>query len=185
MAGFLGENGDAMGWLGHLLGLFVIVSLLLAACTDIATRTIPNSIPAAVALVGLLARVLVSPKALAISVAVAIVLFAFLLLLHTRHWIGGGDVKLIPATAIGLSLPEANHFIFTTVMAGGLLAVVHLLARWALRGRPPSAPPPRGASLPRRVFAAERWRIARHGSLPYGVAIACGGIWVILSQAGS
>jgi hypothetical protein len=34
------------------------------------------------------------------------------------------------------------------------------------------------------VLSAERWRIARHGSLPYGVAIACGGIWVIVSQAG-
>jgi Flp pilus assembly protein protease CpaA len=108
-----------------------------------------------------------------------------LLILHGRGLLGGGDIKLIPATALGFSVTSIYHFVFVTVMAGGVLAAIHLFARWLLRGRPPAAPPPRGSSLPRRVFSAERWRIARHGSLPYGVAIACGGIWVIIRQAGS
>ena len=34
----------------------------------------------------------------------------------------------------------------------------------------------------RRVYAIERWRHLRHAPLPYGVAIACGGIWTIFSQ---
>jgi prepilin peptidase CpaA len=35
-----------------------------------------------------------------------------------------------------------------------------------------------------RVLRTERWRMARHGSLSYGVAIACGGIWAILETRG-
>jgi prepilin peptidase CpaA len=185
MARFGGANGDIMVWFGNLLGLLVIVSLFLAACTDIATRSIPNSIPAVVAVGGLAARLLIGPSAVAVSTAASLVLFVLLLFLHMRGLLGGGDVKLIPATALGFSLTSINHFVFVTAMAGGALAAIHLLARWLLRGRPPTAPPSRGSSLPRRVFSAERWRIARHGSLPYGVAIACGGIWVIISQAGS
>jgi prepilin peptidase CpaA len=185
MPEFWSSNGGEMVWFGNLLGLLVIVALFLAACTDIATRTIPNTIPAIVAVVGLAARVLIGPSALAVSTAASLVLFILLLLLHSRGLLGGGDVKLIPATALGFSLTSINHFVFVTVMAGGVLAAIHLLARWLLRGCPPVAPPPRGSSLPRRIFSAERWRIARHGSLPYGVAIACGGIWVIISQTGS
>jgi prepilin peptidase CpaA len=185
MFGLLGANGDRMVWLGNVLGIVVVVPILLAATADIATRTIPNSIPAIVAIIGLIVRVTTGPAALAVSAAASFSLFVLLLLLHARGLLGGGDVKLIPATALGLSLRAISGFVITTVMAGGVLALLHLIARWALRGRPPSAPPPRGASLLRRIFSAERWRIARHGSLPYGVAIACGGIWVILSQGGS
>jgi prepilin peptidase CpaA len=185
MAAFWGADGGGIVWLGNLPGLLVIVSLLFAACSDIATRTIPNSVSAIVAVTGLIGRVLNGPSALAASTAASGALFVLLLILHARGLLGGGDVKLIPATAIGFSLPSINHFVFVTVMAGGILAMIHLFVRWALRGRPPVAPPPRGSALLRRVCSTERWRIARHGSLPYGVAIACGGIWVIISQARS
>jgi prepilin peptidase CpaA len=185
MAGSWSASSDVMVWVNDVFGLFVIISLLLAACADIATRTIPNFIPAIVAGTGIIARVLAGPSALAVSTAASVVLFASLLILHGRGLLGGGDIKLIPATALGFSVTSIYHFVFVTVMAGGVLAAIHLFARWLLRGRPPAAPPPRGSSLPRRVFSAERWRIARHGSLPYGVAIACGGIWVIIRQAGS
>jgi prepilin peptidase CpaA len=174
-----------MIWLGDLLATAVIVSLVIAACFDVATRTIPNSIAGIVAAVGVTARLLVGPAAAAVSVAASVVLFGLLLVLHARGMLGGGDVKLIPAIALGLSLPSIGRFVFITAMAGGILAISHLLARWALHDRPLGAPPPRGAPLLRRVCRAERWRIARHGSLPYGVAIACGGIWVIMSRAGS
>jgi prepilin peptidase CpaA len=185
MLGLFDTNGNGMVWFGNIMGTIVVISLLIAAGTDIATRTIPNSISVVVAIVGLIVRISTGPSALVASAAASVGLFLFLLLLYTRGLLGGGDVKLIPATALSLSLPSINRFVFITVMAGGVLAMLHLVGRWALRGRPASAPPPRGASLLRRIFCAERWRIARHGSLPYGVAIACGGIWVIVSQAGS
>jgi prepilin peptidase CpaA len=174
-----------MMWVGNILSAIVIVCLFLAACRDISTRTIPNGVVIIVALASLAARLIVGVSAVGVSIAAALALFLILLILHARGILGGGDAKLIPAIALGLPLPAISHFVFVTVMAGGILGVLHLIGRWAVRGRRPSAPPPRGASLLRRVFSAERWRIARHGSLPYGVAIACGGIWVIMSRAGS
>ncbi|MGD0103365.1 MAG: prepilin peptidase [Rhodopila sp.] len=173
-----------MIWLGNLLAIAIIVPLTIAACLDVATRTIPNSVSAIVAVVGVSARLLTGPSAATVSIAASLALFVVLLVLHARGMLGGGDVKLIPAIALGLSLPLIGRFIFITAMAGGVLALCHLLARWALRNWRPLRPPPRGAPLLRRVFFAERWRIARHGSLPYGVAIACGGIWVVMSRTG-
>ena len=34
------------------------------------------------------------------------------------------------------------------------------------------------------TLTAEVWRIRRRGSLPYGVAIACGGAWVLFTTPG-
>jgi prepilin peptidase CpaA len=172
-----------MVWFGNLLAAVAIVSRLFVACRDIATRTIPNSIVAVVAVAGLTGRLLMDLPAFAISAAA--VLLVFLLVLHAHGAFVGGDVKLIPAIALRLPLPSIRNFVFVPIMSGGILALLHLLARWILRGRPPLAPPPRGTFLLRRVFCAERWRIAHHGSLSYGVAIACGGNWVIPSRLGS
>ena len=55
--------------------------------------------------------------------------------------------------------------------------------RRALLPRPAGARA--GASTLRRVWAAERWRILRRAPLPYGLAIACGGIWTVLTHTGS
>jgi prepilin peptidase CpaA len=90
------------------------------------------------------------------------------------------DVKLATATALGLSPPGAYQFIFASAMTGGVLALLHLIARQSLRHYRPAPSPTRSAGVMVRVVAAECRRIARHGSLPYGAAIACGGIWVLL-----
>jgi prepilin peptidase CpaA len=174
-----------MDWLGGLLAALVIALLIIAALADVATRTIPDTIAAAVGLLGIGARLLTGPWAVAASAAAALALLVVLVVLHARGLMGGGDVKLAAAICLGLSLQSAQRFVVVTAMAGGVLALMHLVARWALRDAQPAAPAPRGASLPRRVLSAERWRIARHGSLPYGVAIACGGIWAVLHGQGS
>ena len=43
-------------------------------------------------------------------------------------------------------------------------------------------PAPAGSPLLLRVYAVERWRNLRRAPLPFGAAIACGGIWVLFSQ---
>ena len=163
----------------------VVPLLTIAAWTDIATRTIPDSIAAAIAVLGIAVRLFAGPSELLISIAVALVLFALFVVLHARGAFGGGDVKLAAAICLGLSPFAAYRFIYVTAMAGGVLALLHLAARRAVKNRPPSPPPPRGAPLLRRVFCAERWRIARHGSLSYGVAIAYGGIWAVMNELGN
>ncbi|MBP1298564.1 prepilin peptidase CpaA [Bradyrhizobium elkanii] len=112
------------------------------------------------------------------SLIVAAILFLVLFVIYQRGAIGGGDVKLLVALAIGLPLAGVIELLTATALAGGVLAAVHLM----MRRLPQPRLAPAGSSLMRRVYAVERWRHLRHAPLPYGVAIACGGIWAILSK---
>jgi len=167
----------------YLVSFFIAVLLLVAAWRDIATRTIPNAMCFLIAILGIFDRALDGPSFAAISLCAGGVLFMILMLAHFRGVIGGGDVKLIVAIACGLKLTALYPFIAVTALAGGVLAVCHLLLRgWLSRARP-RKPPARGTLVLVRVLAAERWRISRRGSLPYGVAIVCGGLVALTVQA--
>jgi prepilin peptidase CpaA len=156
--------------------------LLTAAYRDLVTRTIPDWVSILLAACGLLTRVLIGPQAAAVSAIAAVALFALLLLAHSRGALGGGDVKLMAALAFGLSLPELYHFVFVTGICGGVLAGIHLTLRRVWKDLAPMKPPSRGTVGLFRVLTAERWRIARRGPLPYGVAIACGGIAALVPR---
>lgn len=91
---------------------------------------------------------------------------------------GGGDVKLLVVLAIGLPLMGTIQMLTITALVGGVLALVHLM----MRNLPSPRLAPAGSSLLRRVYVVERWRHLRHAPLPYGVAVACGGIWAIFSK---
>jgi Flp pilus assembly protein protease CpaA len=80
--------------------------------------------------------------------------------------------------AIGLPFMGVVRLLTITTLAGGLLALAHL----TMRLLPYPKRPPAGSSLVCRVCAVERWRNLRRAPLPYGVAIACGGIWTVLSH---
>ncbi len=163
--------------LAPLLSVACLVPLGYAAWSDIARRLIPDWAPAWLAALGIAAGVLRGPHALLFSAATAAILFAALAVLHGRGILGGGDVKLAAAVAIGLPASAVGSFLAATALAGGVIALVHL----ALRPLAPSVQvarrtPPSRWSLPRRVWATECWRIRRRGSLPYGVAIVAGGV---------
>jgi prepilin peptidase CpaA len=162
------------------VGPLIIVLLGLAAWSDLAIRTIPDWICIALAFAGLLIRGSVGLDALAVSIGLAAVLFLALATLHAHGALGGGDVKLAAALVLGLPLSGAYRFLTVTVLAGGVLGLLYL----ALRQLPAPLPCPAGASRLRRVWTAERWRIRRKGSLPYGIAIACGGVAALLSGIG-
>jgi len=161
----------------HAALFFEILLLLHVAVLDIATRLIPNQICLVLALLGIAIQ-LASPVQLAGSLIAAAILLLLLIVAHRRGWIGGGDVKLLVALAIGLPLVGVVQLLMITALAGGVLALVHLMMR--LLPHPKQAPV--GSSFVRRVYAIERWRHLRHAPLPYGVAIACGGIWTVSSQ---
>jgi prepilin peptidase CpaA len=78
--------------------------------------------------------------------------------------------------AVGLSPLDSYHFVVATAIAGGLLAAAYLLLSPRLRGSYGTKP----TSMLGRVFTIEAWRIRRRGPLPYGVAIAAGGAFVLL-----
>ncbi|MEH2477236.1 prepilin peptidase CpaA [Nitrobacteraceae bacterium AZCC 2146] len=166
-----------MNWIAPTASILEILLLLYVATIDVATRLIRNEICLALALLGITSQ-LPNSMQVAESLIAAAILFLLLFVLYTRGGIGGGDVKLLTASAIGLPLTGVIQLLTITALAGGVLALVHLLMR--LLPYPKLAPV--GSSLARRVYAIERWRHVRHAPLPYGVAIACGGIWAILSK---
>jgi prepilin peptidase CpaA len=166
-----------MNWIALTASILEIVLLLHVAMIDIAIRLIRNEICLILALLGVAVH-FASPMQLGESLIVATILLLLLTVIYRRGWIGGGDVKLLVALAIGLPLMGIIQLLTITALAGGVLALVYLMMR--LLPYPKLAPA--GSSLVRRVCAVERWRNLRHAQLPYGVAIACGGIWTVFSQ---
>src|SRR5206468_8511256 len=166
-----------MDWIAPTASFLEILLLVYVAMMDIATRSIRNEICLVLALLGIAGQ-FASPMQVAASLIVATILFLLLLVIYQRGWMGGGDVKLLVALAIGLPLRGVLQLLTVTALAGGVLALVHLMMR--LLPNPRLAPA--GSSLVRRVYAVERWRHLRRAPLPYGVAIACGGIWAICSR---
>ncbi|UWU91350.1 prepilin peptidase [Bradyrhizobium sp. CB1015] len=165
-----------MSWVSYIAAILEIPLLLYVATLDVATRLIRNDVCLLLALLGIAGQ-LASPMQLAESLVAATILFLLLFAVYQRGGIGGGDVKLLVALAIGLPLAGLIQLLTITSLAGGVLAVVHLI----MRVLPYPKLAPVGSTLARRVYAIERWRHVRHAPLPYGVAIACGGIWTILT----
>jgi len=147
--------------------------LTIAALHDTATRTIPNWVPILLAVLGIGIRILdgqVLP-----GTAAAGLLFAACVLAWRLGWLGGGDAKLAPAFALVLPPGQVASFVLVTALAGGVLALAYLLL---CRIVPRPAPGRRRGLLP-RCLKAEAWRISRRGPLPYAVAIAAGGLFVL------
>jgi prepilin peptidase CpaA len=138
--------------------LLVLAGLLIAAAAiDIRSRTIPNGLNLAVALLAIpfwwATGTALWPD-VAIHVAVAAVVFAAFAGLFALGAMGGGDVKLVGALALWLPWPAVLALLVIMSVAGGLLTVAMIV----------------------------RKRVARHEGeleIPYGVAIAFGGLWVI------
>ena len=170
-----------------LLPHLVTLSLLLgfAAWRDVATRTIPDEVSIALILVGASVRLMSGWQALALSLLVAVLIFFALLPLCGRGFLGGADLKLLAALAVGFSPWISLHLLLSVTVVGGLLAGIYLclgrvlrllgnLSRSKLRPR----------TLPGRIALIEGWRIRRRAPVPYGVAIAIGTVFAVLQNRG-
>lgn len=96
------------------------------------------------------------------------------ILLFSRGWLGGGDAKLFAAAAAWFGLAQFVWFLSAAMIAGALVTLILLAVRGLL---------PKGQSAPGGWLGLRRGR-----SIPYGVAIAIGGILIaslIQSQARS
>ena len=134
--------------------------LLIAAAIDVRTFTISNKLVIAVALLAPLfwwaSGVPIWPDA-ALRIAIAVAVFIALAAAFYLGAMGGGDVKL--AAALVLWFPPAATLVFLVLMsiAGGVLTLVVLIAHKIRHreGRP---------------------------EVPYGVAIAFGGLWLVAQR---
>lgn len=140
---------------GLLVGL--AIALLFAAFTDIRRRQIDNWLNAIIVLVAPLywwASGLDLWPGVALQLGVAIGAFAILAGLFALKMMGGGDVKLLTALALWIPPMPFLQLLIVMALVGGLLTIV--FGAW-------------------HVMRRQRDRLA----IPYGVAIAIGGLWVL------
>jgi prepilin peptidase CpaA len=156
--------------------LLALGALAAAALSDVARRRIPNRIIAVVALAGVARQLLAGAPVAALAAAGGVLLVATLFWL--RGVLGGGDVKLLAASALLVPAGLVPLLLLATALAGGVLAALNL----GLRGR--VGVPARAPGAWRRVLRCEAWRIRRGAPMPYGVAIAVGAAFA-LSRPGA
>jgi prepilin peptidase CpaA len=153
-----------------VLGLFFGL-LAVAVLTDVETLRIPNRL--CLALVAIYpAHVLASPVAVDWpgALLIATTVFAAGLGAFAAGWVGGGDVKLMAATALWIGPGSFIDFLLVTAIAGGLISVMMLSGiRFT------------AAQLADSTGLADIRDVLLGRSIPYGVAIAAGG-WVAGSR---
>lgn len=149
--------------------LTVFIGLLIyAALRDICTYTISNGLNLTIALLFPI-YALFSPHTIDWSgtFTVAGIIFAGGVILFALHALGGGDVKLFAATALWAGPDAIFHFLIVTTITGGVMALAMTSrSRFALA----LALEPIGGQGIRNAVLSH--------VLPYGVAIAAGGIVV-------
>jgi prepilin peptidase CpaA len=95
-------------------------------------------------------------------VGTGMAVFAIAIVLYALGWFGGGDVKLLGATALWAGPQQIYELALLTAVIGGAMGTILLGLRLLLRYRPALDGP---APLDRIVV----W--ARDGVFPYGLAI--------------
>jgi prepilin peptidase CpaA len=88
-------------------------------------------------------------------------------LLFAGGLIGGGDAKLFAAVSLYIGAASFGLYVFAVALAGGALAVAVMALRWAV-----------SSGLTARIGWLQHLT-QKSGALPYGVAIAAGGLFVI------
>lgn len=153
----------------ELLPLLPFVGLLLvAAFTDVTTMQIPNWVSIAMAALFPLAAFTVGMPLAQIGLHVlfgaGVLVLGFVL--FQFGVIGGGDAKLIAAAAVWTGLTAFAPFAVWTTLAGGVMALVLLVARKFVK---------QADTRPAFVNRLLKPR----GGVPYGLAIMTGGLMVL------
>lgn len=151
--------------------------LLAAAWQDLRTLHIADALSIAIvciflawALIGL-AQGTLSLSVLGLAAACAVGIFAAGAAAFALGSLGGGDVKLLAASSLFAGPALLFDFVMVTALAGGLLSLAIL------------AGAPIGPATTTGTAGEVTVRSRLRGGLPYGPAIAAGGLWVAASLA--
>jgi prepilin peptidase CpaA len=160
--------------------LAVCLGLMIAASMhDLVARTIPNRLSLVLAFTALFAAIVAGHF---IGSLLATIIVFLLAAFCWRHgWMGGGDVKLLGAATLCMPPMLVPGFIASVSLAGGVLALIYLVAR---RVVPPSRMR-RPSGLVARALRVECWRVSRGGPLPYACAITVGAAFILLQGSPS
>jgi prepilin peptidase CpaA len=156
------------GLVDHIVVAGLIGLLTWAAASDFRSYTIPNNVALSIAVL-YPAHVAASPAAVdwVGGAAVAAVILTVGIVLFALRVAGGGDVKLLAATALWAGPAQIVPFLLLVSVTGAVLAMaaashLHFIRPW-----------PSGALAPDQEAA-----VKLRQSVPYGIAIAAGGLWV-------
>ena len=146
--------GTTLHWilLGALAALLVVAAIL-----DLRSRNIPNGLNLAIALLAIpfwWASGLAAWPDMALQAGVAALVFGAFAIAFYLGAMGGGDVKMLGALALWLPWQAVLALLVIMSLAGGVLTLVMVVRQRLARkeGRP---------------------------EIPYGVAIAFAGLWMI------
>lgn len=145
------------GGIATFLVLLLACGLAVGAGCDWRSRTIPNWLNAAIALGAIpfwWASGLHFWPDIALHVGVAFAVLAAFALAFQLGMMGGGDVKMVAAVALWLPPLAVLQLLVIMSLAGGLLTLVMV--------------------IPHRLRKA-----AGQPEIPYGIAIAFAGMWLI------
>jgi prepilin peptidase CpaA len=144
-------------WPISALSALLALLLLYGAATDLRARVISNWLNLAIALLAPLwwwATGVTLWPGVALQIGIALAVFALFAGLFAIGMMGGGDVKLIGALALWLPAQALVTLIIIMALAGGVITL---------------------ASVIHHRVAKREGQV----EVPYGVAIAIGGLWVL------
>lgn len=145
-------------------GIYVL-ALAAAGTSDLARYQIPNGLSLALVAGFALYAAALPFSAVLDHVLAGFTVFGLTSLLFASGVCGGGDVKLLGATALWMGWSHLAPFLLVMAVAGGVLALMLLMIRrWAYSGVVVTT-----GARPRRLFAKD-------AGVPYGVAIAIAGV---------
>ncbi len=154
--------------LEFVLFLTFPAAMAFAGAMDLFTMTIPNRIS-----IGLIAAFAVAAimaplgwPELASHVGAGLLMLAIGIGLFAFGFLGGGDAKLLAAAALWFGFEGLLQYLVLVSICGGLLVLAILLYR--------SMSPP-------LWLCRQEWAMRLHtkaGGVPYGIALAAGGLWL-------
>ena len=157
--------------LAFIIFAIFIFGMLFAAYKDATTMKIPNWISVMI----LLAFLAITPfvwQGWAIfgqHLLVGLSVFLFGFALFATGSLGGGDAKLMAATAFWWQWTDLYQYVMWTAIAGGAIAIMILLAR---------------KFMPAQVLYSPWFYklIKEEPQMPYGLALAFGGIMTLVNS---
>jgi prepilin peptidase CpaA len=152
-----------------------IALFIAAAYGDVKTLRIPNALVAAVAVLGILRLIVIGDPNFALyTVGASLPVLVVMFLLFWQGLVGGGDAKLLPATALLVGYHDLLNFLVLMSLCGALVSLAILATR-------------RGAlfSLVIRFIhgPSEQPQEKLQLVVPYGTAIAAGAIVTLVFQS--
>ena len=152
-----------------LILLASALTLAWAAVGDALTYRIPNLLPALVA-GGFAAAAWFEPSAFLIGgVLTGLAVFGAGALLFARRLMGGGDVKLLAAASLWCGPEQLAPFALVISVTAVALALLMLSPLGRLLPQPPS----------RLAAGSDGFAAVTRQPMPFGIAVAAGGLWVI------